>query len=163
MMNGFQGYEWFATGVISLIMWAFMLGVTWAKFTTKLDTLVVKHDKDIAELMTYHDKDMNGLGARVKIVEDDCSSKDGRMDSIEKSLTEYRRDAQETTRGLAKLEKGMDDMHESITSGHIVIGSQLHSIELMIQEKDTRTRERLMRVETFTQIELKLGSIPLET
>lgn len=105
---------------------------------------------------------LNGLGGRVRKVEESCSASGGRMDRFERELSEYRRDAADTSKGLARVEKGVEDLGDSINQGNLQIGSQLHSMEKSMQEKDVRTQVRLTRIETVARIEDKLGPIPTE-
>lgn len=84
------------------------------------------------------------------------------MDRFERELSEYRRDAQDTSKGLARVEKGMEDLQEAINQSTLQLGSQLHSLDKAIQEKDVRTQVRLTRIETVTSIEKKIGPLPTE-
>lgn len=105
---------------------------------------------------------VNGLGKRLSVVEADCERRDGRMESLEKALTEYRGDSQRAVQGLAKVEKGVDALQETINNGNLAIGVQLHSIERSISDKDKETSNRLVRIETVQRIEQKIGPIPTE-
>lgn len=125
--------------IAAIVGWTIIASVAWTKMTDKV----------------------NGLGSRTKKNEDACAAAGGRMDSFEKQLLEYRRDAQESARGLARVEKGQEDLHETVNQGNLAIGSQLHGIEKLIEQKDVRTQVRLTRIETVARIEEKIG--PLTT
>lgn len=131
--------DWWAI-VIVILGWIITATVHWTRTTQKL----------------------NGLGGRVKRVEESCSATGGRMDRFEKELSEYRRDAQDASKGLARVEKGVEDVHEAINQGNLQLGSQIHAMEKAIQEKDVRTQVRLTRIETVTSIEKKIGPLPTE-
>lgn len=104
----------------------------------------------------------NGLGRRVKIVEDGLSQEKGRTDRLERELAEYRRDASLASQATSRVERGVDDVREQVGQIAIQLGSQLHNIEKLIQEKDLRTQTRLVRIETIAKIEEKIGSLPIE-
>lgn len=125
--------------IAAIVGWIILAAVGWTKMTDKV----------------------NGQGGRIKKVEDACAQAGGRMDAFEKQLSEYRRDAQDSARGLARVEKGQDDLHEAVNQGNLQIGSQLHGIEKLIEQKDVRTQVRLTRIETVAKIEEKIG--PLST
>lgn len=128
--------EWTVVGVQFL---AIIIGwvITWQKLVSKV----------------------NGLGGRVKRVEDNCQAQGGRMDRFERELAEYRADARGALERMARVEKGVDDTREEVQQGNIALGSQLHSIERLITDKDTRTQTRLVRLETVNKLERKLGPL----
>lgn len=105
---------------------------------------------------------INGMGGRVKKVEESCSAVGGRMERFERELAEYRRDAQDAVGRMSRVEKGVDDLREDIQQGNLAIGVQLHAIEKLIQDKDRSTSNRLVRMETLAQVEKKIGPIPTE-
>jgi chromosome segregation ATPase len=117
-------------------------------------TTTIAYQKLIAKI--------NGMGGRVKKVEEACSATSGRMDRFERELAEYRRDAQDAVGRMSRVEKGVDALNDNIQQGNITIGSQLHAIEKLIQEKDKSTSNRLVRMETLQQVEKKLGPIPID-
>lgn len=122
----------------SVVVWAFSLGVVWSKLITKV----------------------NGTGKRVHEVDSRVSKLEGRVGTMEQQLSEYRQDARRAADGLARLEKGVDDMRETVNNGNLAIGTQLHGIERLIQEKDKNTSNRLVRIETLAKVEQKLGPMP---
>lgn len=150
-MNLNEVRDWLLLGG-GILVWAFTVGVVWTKLVNKVD-----------DQARDHTKDMDGIGRRVTAVEASCSTSGGRMDRFEKELSEYRRDAQDASKGLARVEKGVDDIHETINQGNLQLGSQLHAIEKSIQEKDVRTQLRLTRIETVAKIEEKIGPLPTES
>lgn len=100
---------------------------------------------------------VNGLGGRVKRVEESCANSAGRMDRFERELADYRRDASDAVSRMGRVEKGLEMLAEEISNGNLGIGSQLHNIEKLIGEKDLETQKRLVRIETISRIEQKLG------
>lgn len=105
---------------------------------------------------------VNGLGGRVTTVETHDAAQDGRMDRMERELTEYRADAADAAKGQARVEKAVENLDDNVTQGNIQIGSQLHGIERLIESKDKETSNRLVRLETVAQIEKKLGPLPVD-
>lgn len=105
---------------------------------------------------------VNGQGGRVTAVESNLATERGRMDRMERELTEYRRDAREAANGLSRIEQGVKDMADKIAEGNLALGSQLHNLKDMINEKDTKVQNRLVRMETVQRIEDKIGPIPTE-
>lgn len=103
---------------------------------------------------------INGLGRRVKKVEEDCSGGGGRLTRIEHDLAEYRRDVLDANSRLGRVEKAVEDVGEAVTQGNIALGVQLHGIEKLIQETNLKTSNRLVRIETVQQVEKKVGPIP---
>jgi chromosome segregation ATPase len=128
--------DWLVLGVLA-VGWIVSLTTLWNKTTTKV----------------------NGLGGRVRKVEDQCSATGGRMDRFERELAEYRRDAQDAVGRLGRLEKAVEDVIETVNQGNLQLGSQLHGIERLINEKDGANRERLVRLETVSAIEKKIGPL----
>lgn len=129
--------EWL--GVLALIVgWTAAASIAWQKLLDKI----------------------NGLGGRVEKVEALVNVHEGRMDAAEKEISEYRRDLKENAANLGRLEKAVESLSEDIRSGNIALGSQLHAIEKLIQDKDLRTQKRLVRLETVNEIEKKIGIIP---
>ena len=100
---------------------------------------------------------VNGLGGRVDVTEESGNLLRGRVDRIERELAEYRHDVQDAGNRMGRVEKAVDDVVEAVNQGNLQLGSQLHAIEKLIHDKDGRTRERLVRIETVAQIEKKLG------
>lgn len=103
---------------------------------------------------------INGVGSRVKKVEEKCSETAGRMTRMEQDLAEYRRDVLEANSRLGRVEKAVEDVGESVRDGNVVLGAQLHKIEQLINDKDRQTSNRLVRIETVVQVEKKVGPIP---
>lgn len=103
---------------------------------------------------------VNGLGRRVKTIEDKETSATGRMDRMEKELAEYRRDTSELKDRVSRIEKGQDQIHEEIRDSNTSLGVQLQNIQMMIRDQDTRVQLRLQRLEITTQVERKVGPIP---
>lgn len=112
-----------------------------------------------AILWTKTTDKVNGLGVRVKKLENACSEQDGRMNRFERELSEYRRDAAEASRGIARVDKGVEDLNESINQSTLQLGAQLHALDKTITDRDTRTQVRLTRIETVAKIEEKIGPI----
>jgi SMC interacting uncharacterized protein involved in chromosome segregation len=134
LMNPKDLKDWL--GILApVIVWIAVGAFAWAKLTGKV----------------------NGLGRRVKVVEDSRSEDRGRMDRMERELADYRRDAQDAVNRLGRVERAVEDVAETVNQGNLQLGSQLHGIEKLIQEKDSKTRERLVRIETIAQIERKYG------
>jgi uncharacterized coiled-coil DUF342 family protein len=105
---------------------------------------------------------INGLGRRVKAVEEACSGSAGRMDRMENELREYRAEARETSNKLARVEKSVEAVGEEVTQGNVALGVKLDNIQKLIHEKDLRTQTRLVRMETVQKIEQKVGPLPTE-
>lgn len=103
---------------------------------------------------------VNGLGGRVKKVEDSCSNNVGRMDRFERELAEYRRDTIESNKQVGRVEKSVDDLREEIQQANLGLGSQLAAISQSINKMDKNISNRLVRVETLTRVEAKLGPLP---
>jgi len=131
--------EWL-TIIVLFVGYIFTIAAVWTKLTAKV----------------------NGLGGRVKKGEEANSVATGRMDRMEREIADYRRDAQDAVSRLGRVEKAVEGVDETVNQGNLVLGTQLHSIEKLIQEKDSRTRERLVRIETLAQIEKKIGPLPLD-
>lgn len=105
---------------------------------------------------------VNGQGGRVDLNTRDLKTLEGAMGQMQDELNEYRRDAQDSARGLARVEKGVENVHDSVNQSALQLGSQLHAMEKAIQEKDVRTQVRLTRIETVAKIEDKIGPLPTE-
>lgn len=105
---------------------------------------------------------INGLGGRVKKTEDSCAQAGGRMDRFEKELAEYRRDAQDAIGRMGRVEKAVDDVHDEITEGNIVLGTQLSDLTKLINATNLKTSNKLVRLETLTQVEKKIGPLPVD-
>jgi hypothetical protein len=121
-----------------LLAQAFALGVVWTKIITKV----------------------NGLGGRVKKVEDNVTTGTARTDAMEKMLAEFSRDTKETSNHLARVEKGMDTLKEEIQQNFIGLGSTLNEINKALHKIDKDVNTRLVRVETIMKIEEKFGPLP---
>lgn len=131
--------DWWPLGVV-ILGWIASASMQWTKTTGQL----------------------NGLGGRVGRVEELHAQSEGRMNRFEKELSEYRRDAQDAAKGLARVEKGVEDVHEAINQGNLQIGSQIHAMEKALQDKDVRTQIRLTRIESVAKIEDKVGILHTE-
>lgn len=131
--------DWWPLYVV-ILGWIVTAAVGWTKMTSKV----------------------NGQGSRVQTNADDLKTLAGTVARMERELTEYRRDASDAARGLARVEKGVDDIHETINQSNLQLGSQLNGIEKLINEKDSRTQIRLTRIETVGKIEEKIGPLPTE-
>lgn len=103
---------------------------------------------------------VNGQGGRIKKVEDGQSEGKGRMDAFEKQLAEYRADSRASAQQSARTEKAVEDLKGEIQNNHLALGTQLHGIERLIQDKDKSTSNRLVRIETLQAVEKKVGPIP---
>lgn len=154
-MSASEWRDWvlFTGGVL---VWAFTAGMMWNKLNTKIAENTTELEKKATQA------DLDGLGGRVKKVEENCSTSDGRMDRMERELGEYRRDATDAARTAARVEKGVEGLHEEIQQGQLATGVHLSEIKQLIQENDKNTSNRLVRLETVQQIEKKLGQ-PLPT
>lgn len=126
----------------------------------ELGALIVAWIFAAAVLWTRQNNKINGLGRRVKGVEDSCSGMGGRMSSLERDMVEHRRDVQEANRRLGSVEKAVENVGEVVRDGNTALGVQLHNIERLITETDKRNSNRLVRLETVTKIEQKVGPIP---
>lgn len=105
---------------------------------------------------------INGLGGRVRRVEESCAASGGRMDRFEKELSEYRNDARSASNRLSHVDKGVSDLAETVRDGNIALGVQLGEINKTIAAMDKNLGNRLTRVETVQKIEQKIGPIPTE-
>lgn len=123
-----------------LLAWITAAGIQWMRQTQKI----------------------NGLGRRVKSVEEDCSGHKGRMDRMENELREYRAEARETSNKLARVERAVEAVGEGVTNGNLTLGVKLDNVQKLIHEKDLRTQTRLVRMETVQEIEKKVGPLPTE-
>lgn len=126
----------------------------------ELGALIVAWIFAAAVLWTRQNSKINGLGRRVRTVEDSCSAMGGRMESLEREMAEHRRDVQEANRRLGYVEKAVENVGEAVRDGNTALGVQLHGIEKLITETDKRNSNRLVRLETVTKIEQKVGPIP---
>lgn len=140
--------------IASILVWIFTLGAVWARLNSKIDQNKIALDDKASK------GDLNGLGGRVGAVEGTCSETSGRMDRFERELSEYRTDAREAANLGARTEKAVEDLNDAIQNNHLALGTQLHGIEKLIQEKDKSTSNRLVRIETLQAIEKKIGPIP---
>ncbi len=131
--------EWWPL-ILIVLGWIITGAVGWTKITTKV----------------------NGLGGRVTATENAAATEKGRLDRMERELSEYRRDARDAANGLSRVEQGMKDVADKIAEGNLSIGSQLHNLKDMINDKDAKVQNRLVRIETVQQIEAKVGPIPTE-
>lgn len=105
---------------------------------------------------------VNGQGGRVNENTKDLKTLEGAVDQIKDELSEYRRDAQDSARGLARVEKGVEAVNDSVNQSTLQLGAQLHAMDKAIQEKDVRTQVRLTRMETVAKIEDKIGPLPTD-
>lgn len=106
---------------------------------------------------------VNGLGGRVKKVEEAGSASSAEVKALSAQLSEYRGDAKEANARMSRLEKGVEELHEEITQGNIGLGSQLSEISKSLTKMDKDISGRLVRVETVVEIEKKIGKpIPTE-
>lgn len=129
--------EGWVTISVMVIGWIVSLVTLWNKLTDKV----------------------NGQGKRIQEVEKSYTGQEARMDRVERDLESYRRDQADVAGRLGRVEKGMEELHETIHNGNLALGSQLHGIEKMIQEQDKKIQVRLTRIETVNQIERKIGPI----
>jgi len=105
---------------------------------------------------------VNGLGGRVKKVEENCSTTASEVKSLTANVAEYRRDVQEVTGKIGRIDKGLEDLHEEIQQGNIALGSQLSEVSRALTKMDKDITGRLIAVEVLAKIEQKLGK-PIPT
>lgn len=91
---------------------------------------------------------INGLGGRVKRIEEECKERDGRVSRLEDELTEYRRDREITSKEMGELKASLNATNEHMTEMKLELAGHMGEIKSLIVEKDASTRERLARIET---------------
>lgn len=117
-------------------------------------TAIVHHQKIIHKI--------NGLGIRTKATELTTTANTNEIDHVRQELRDYRRDTQDAITRMGRVEKGMEGIHDEVTSMNLGLGQQLHNLGQLINDKDTKTQVRLTRIETLQQTEKKIGPIPLD-
>jgi archaellum component FlaC len=130
----------------------------WWPFAAMLLTQIV----GMAVMWTRLVDKVNGQGERITLNASRIDTTDGKLGRMEREMSEYRHDAQMAASGLARLEKGVEGVNETVNQGNLAIGSQLHAMERLITDKDVRTQVRLTRIETVVKVEEKIGPIPVE-
>lgn len=122
------------------LVYAFTLGAIWTKLVTKV----------------------NGLGGRVKKVEESCNTVSAEIKALTANLVEYRADAKEAISKMGRVEKGLDKLQDEVVQGNLQIGSTLAELSRAVSKIDKDISNRLTRVETLAQVEKKLGPMPTD-
>lgn len=152
--NDFKEYILFGFTILTS---AFTAGVIWTKLVSRIDA----NSKLLEKKASL--EELNGFGIRVSRLESECATRDGRMDHMEKELIEYRRDASDAGKAASRVEKSVEDLRGELQQGNLVTGSHLAEIKTLLQANDKASSNRLVRLETITQIEKKLGtSLPTD-
>lgn len=103
---------------------------------------------------------VNGLGSRVAVLKTAYSETEGKVERIEREILGYRSDAHNVASALGRVERASDEIAHKIEESAKQLDSRIYNLEKLINEKDTRARERLVRLETVAAIEKKIGPIP---
>lgn len=165
----------FGSGVL---VWAFTLGAVWNRINNQVaaaaeDRKQIRKDQEAADTqlakelaeklaMKADRSDLNGLGGRVGSVEASCNETGGRMSRFEKELSEYRAEARDASSRMVRVEKGVEELKETIRDGNTAIGVQLIELSKAVTTMDKNTANRLVRLETVTAIEKKIGPLSQE-
>lgn len=126
----------------------------WTQSIIWLVILVIAYQKLVDKV--------NGQGERITENKASLDKTEGRVDRMEREMLEYRRDAQDAARGLARVEKGVEGLSDNVQQGNLGLGSLIHEVERKIDDKDRRTQVRLTRIETVAKIEEKIGPLPTD-
>lgn len=100
---------------------------------------------------------LNGLGERVDKIDTSCIKVTAHYDVMATTVENNRREI-----SLLRERVGAADKERESLAGHyqdlrIDIMSAINELKQAFQQRDTALRERLVRVETVTQLERKLG------
>lgn len=106
-----------------VLIWVFSLGVVWTKTTSKV----------------------NGLGGRLKKVEDGCAKETGRVDRIEREVDRISIDSNSVHERLGRVEKGVEGVNDHLTEIKIDMGGHLSEIKQLILTKDGDMKQLLAR------------------
>lgn len=118
-----------------LIVFIFSLGVVWQKITSKV----------------------NGMGGRVKKLEDVTSRHEGSLQTLQNQLGDVARMQQDNANRLGRVEKAVEVADGHISDMKIEMLSGFGKIEGLIAESSASLRERIVRIETVQDIEKKTG------
>lgn len=145
--------------------WIFSLGFLYSRLLGKIDKAASDGEESRQTIRDSLAKkvdraELDGVGARVTAVEGSCSESKGRMDRFEKELAEYRGDARNAADKLSRVEAEVKTVAEAVRDGNIALGVQLTELNKSIQTMDKNTTNRLVRLETVTAIEKKVGPLP---
>lgn len=121
---------WIEWGV-GLVLWAFSLGVVWQKAMSRI----------------------NGLGERTNALELASSEKKGRIDKMDRELTELKAAVLDDARRLGGLESGMANLNDHMTEVKVDLGAAIADVKNVILEKNSQVRERIVRIETIMRME----------
>lgn len=88
---------------------------------------------------------VNGLGGRVKKTEESCKEQGGRMAMIESEQASMRAEYSANILRMGRVEKGQDDVRETMETMQANITGHLITIEKLIAEKDKDTSVTLGR------------------
>lgn len=120
--------------------------VVLATFTTALWRISVKLTLKI-----------NGLGGRVKKVEESCNTITAHHELFSDELRESRAERTRMTERMGAVEQGQKDQHEVLQTIKLDIISHINEVRRIIEDGNSKTRERLVRLETMMEIERKIG------
>jgi hypothetical protein len=114
--------DWILFGV-AILTPLFTAIVTWTKLTSRV----------------------NGLGGRLKKVEDGCAKENGRVDRIEREVDRISMDSNAVHERLGRVEKGVEGVNEHLTEIKVDMGGHLSEIKQLILAKDSDMKQLLAR------------------
>jgi hypothetical protein len=122
-MDNLREFRDWAVFIGGVLLWVFSLGVVWTKTTTKV----------------------NGLGGRLKKVEDGCAKETGRVDRIEREVDRISQDSNSVHERLGRVEKGVEGVNDHLTEIKVDMGGHLSEIKQLILTKDSDMKQLLAR------------------
>jgi hypothetical protein len=107
---------------------------------------------------------LNGMGARVGVLEQNDAEREGKMQAFEGSLGGLSAAIGTVRERMARVEKGVDSTNDHITEMKLEVLAAIGDLKTSALREEARVRERIVRLETVSDIEKKLGRrIDLDT
>lgn len=100
---------------------------------------------------------INGVGGRVAALETSDAEKKEQLRQQDKQITLLQAGFADMVGRLARVEKAIDHTDEHVTKSTAEILAALSEFQVSITEDIAGNRERIVRLETISEIERKLG------
>lgn len=100
---------------------------------------------------------LNGLGERVNTINTSCTQIGVRQEELSREQESSRADRARIHERLGSVEKQGESLRDTLTDVKVDIIAHIDEVKRVMMESDGRIRERVVRLETVSEIERKIG------
>jgi archaellum component FlaC len=90
---------------------------------------------------------VNGYGTRLDTTTASVAHNAGRLDRMEREMTDSRSDINDVHQRLGRVEKSVDELHDQVNDSRIVIMGAISDLKTNVLKDDANVRERVARLE----------------